>query len=1525
MDGFRISPIQRHVWALRQAEDRWAYDAQCALQVDGPVDGRRLLDALRTVVARHEILRTAFPRPKSLATPLQVIRECPEVRFEEVSRATVPEDEAALIEELLRRERRRPSEPAEGTPLRATLVRFASRRGALLLTLSALCADGRSWRTIVREMAAAYGPPGSDALGPVSMQYADVAEWQNALLEGEDSQAGRDRWHWAGDRTLPAPTLPFETREGPAGSFQPEAVTVPLSEETARRMAALASDVSAEESSVWLAGWALLLSRLTGASELLLGCEEDGRGFEELRDAVGPCARSLPMRCSLPEGVSFADLTSRLDAMRREQTKWQDYFVPGFSGAASGGPEPHFPLAFTSRKLPEPLDGGDVTWTPLRTSGYSDRFELRLAALEAESSDHLELQYDSGLFSAEHMRLVAEQLSQLLDEASRAPRVPLEDLSGGEEPARPQTAAQPTEDRREETLFVHRRFERDAREEPGEIVLRDESGAVSRGELEERAERIARSLREEGVGPESVVGILAVRSRHTVSAILGVWRAGAAYLPIDPVTPRDRMAFMLADSGARVTVCPEEFADRLAGLPGRVVRLGADSGAVADRENARSRPKAWEAAGNLAYVIYTSGSTGRPKGVAVEHRQLSHYLSAILATLDPAPGSSFALVSSFAADLGNTAIFPPLCGGGVLHVLSEERAADPEALAEYFDRHPIDFLKIVPSHLEALLAVSRPERLLPRRCLILGGEPSSWDLVSRVRRLAPACAILNHYGPTETTVGVTAYRIPSSPAGLRPRTVPVGRPLGTGRLRLLDRRGRPVPLWVPGELHVAGESVSRGYVNRPDATAERFLPDSRSLASGERLYATGDVARVLPDGNIELLGRADGQVKIHGFRVELGEIEGALREHAGLAESVVLLREDDPGVKRLVAYLVPRKGPVAREGLREWLGSRLPEFMVPSAFVLLDRLPRTASGKVDRRALPRPALEREETRADVAPRTRQERALADVWSAVLGVERVGIHENFFHLGGDSILGIQVIARASRAGLRLTPRQIFQHQTVAELALAATRSDTDGAPDSPVTGSVPLTPIQHWFFEQNLVDPHHYNQAILLAAKEPLEPDLLERAVAGLLDHHDALRLRFSRAGAGWTQRYAEREGGRVLSRHDLSALPEAERVDAMRSAARELHSGLDLSNGPLARVAHFELGPDTPGRLLLLVHHLAVDGISWRVLLEDLETAYRQILAGQTLRLPPKTSSFQKWAEELAVFAHSDEIESELDYWGGVAANPAPGLPVDRADGQNTVGSAREVTVSLDAGETRDLLKEVPAAFGTQINEVLVACLLQAFTEWTGAPSLLVDMEGHGREALSGNLDLSRSVGWFTSRFPLFVRSAAAVDFDEAIAAVKEQLRRLPRHGLGFGLLRYLSRESVRRRMEDLPQPLVSFNYLGQFDRMLPEESLFDLAPESLGSQRSPRAARKYLLAIDGKVLGGELRFTWTYGEETFDRAPIERVAGAFRSALQRVIVQARPAGAGSRPVSEFPESGLTQRDLEVLIGQLQGGGKGAA
>jgi amino acid adenylation domain-containing protein/non-ribosomal peptide synthase protein (TIGR01720 family) len=1015
---------------------------------------------------------------------------------------------------------------------------------------------------------------------------------------------------------------------------------------------------------------------------------------------------------------------------------------------------------------------------------------------------------------------------------------------------------------------------------------------LSYAELNARANRLASYLRELGVGPDILVGIHAERSLEMVIGLLATLKAGGAFLPLDPDYPRQRLEFMLRDARPAVVVTQGRLADQLPSTSAPVVCLDTSGTAGGSRPGGNIKQSA--SARNLAYIIYTSGSTGVPKGVMIEHRSIVNRLSWGQRQVRLSSDDAVLQRTQFSFDVSVNEIFWPLSAGAKLVLCAPRKHGDPEYVADMIDRHSVTVLQVVPTMLHAfLLGVSTSCRSL--RHVFSGGEALSAHDRDEFMRSFPNCQLYNLYGPTETSIDASCFICTTS----QDPTVPIGRPIANTRLYVLDPAGYPTPMGQAGELHIAGKALARGYMSRPGLTAERFVPCP--FLPGERMYKTGDLVRYLSDGNIEFLGRIDNQVKIRGYRVEPEEVEAALLAHPLVDQAAVVAREDVHGGHRLIGYVVSQAGVPSADILREYLRKTLPAYMIPAIFVPMETLPLTGSGKLDRKALPTPDDRRPILLGEfVAPQTQREAALVEIWSDVLGINQVGVRDNFFELGGDSIIALLVVSRAAQRGLGISTRQIFEHQSIAALAQTAHEDSAIVAEQGRVEGTVPLLPIQRWFFAQDFPDPHQWNTEAVFWVQAV--PDRARRALAALVAHHDALRLRYRPTDATWEQRNAAVETHDVFTYHDLSTVPAAEVPAAMDRVAAQLHRSLNLSDGPLLRAAQFGL-PAGQDRLLVVFHHLVMDGVSLRIFQEDLATALAQLDRGEMIRLPAKTSSFKEWAERLTRYADSDELASELPYWGQLATVGTGALPVDLPGGDDDYSTAGSVTVSLSPEETRRLLSAVPRVYGTQINDVLLTALSRVIVGFCGRP-MLVELEGHGREDIFPDVDVSRTIGWFTSAFPVLLGMESGTP-GERLKQVKEQLRGIPSRGVGYGILLHLSSPGTRKQLEAIQEPVITFNYLGQFNRLGLADS--DVQIRTVASS----GIRPRPLEINGSVHQEKLSFEFSYSTTRYRQETVLRLADAFIDELRALISYCLEPGRIGYTPSDFPLAGLNQEAID--------------
>lgn len=1530
-----LSFAQQRLWFLSQLEPTAAsYNVPAAVRLIGSLDRQALEESFMGVLRRHDVLRTTFVVIGG--QPVQQVASDSALQMPVVDLGTVPEAERQMIvRRLAAEEAQRPFDLTRGPLFRVRLLAVHPSEHVLLLTLHHSVSDGWSMNVLIRELTELYGASMAgqpSTLAPLPLQYADYAVWQRRWLQGAVRDRQLDYWLRDLGGAVPALHLPTDRLRPAVQSYRGARYTFTVPADLCGRLLKLSRRQGVTLFMTLLAGFQVLLFRYTGQTDLCIGTPIANRTRVELEGLIGLFVNTLVLRTNVAGNPRFTDLLARVRekvlAAHAHQDLPFEQLVEALHPARDLSRSPLFQVMFalqTPSAMTTRAEGLQIG--VLEVDPGTAQFDLSLDMILDDEGLSGSFEYSTDLFEEATIRRMAEHLLVLLEGMAVHPETRLADLPLLTELERQQSvvAWNPAPVGMPAEGGIHALFEAQAARNPEAVALVWEGRSLTYRSLNARSNQLAHALRRQGVGPDVRVGLCVDRSFDMIVGLLGILKAGGAYVPIDPAYPPDRIAYLLADAQAPVLLTQESLLHGLpAGAMQRVLCLDRDWAEVAPESEAN--PAIVTTPLNLAYLIYTSGSTGRPKGAMVSHGSLMRTFEAWQHAYQLTEDLCLLQMANLAFDVFTADWIRALCSGGKLVLCPTEILLAPEALHALMRQEQVNGADFVPAVVRPLIRSLEQtgQRLDGMRLLIVGSDVWEQREYDALRRLCgPATRIVNAYGVTEATID-SAYFEGAPHAAIAPtQAVPIGRPLSHTQLYICDTALQPVPVGIPGELYIGGAGLARGYWQRPDLTAERFLPDPLSPIPGARLYRTGDRARRLSDGTVEFLGRLDEQVKLRGVRIELGEIEARLAMHPDVREVVVLLREDQPGEKRLTAYVVPQTGAaLSTGGLRQWLLARVPEVMVPTAILLMDALPVTPHGKVDRRALPVPERSHSEA-PQVSPRSDHEAQLAAIWAQVLGLEEVGIHDNFFELGGDSILSLQVIARAREAGLSLTPRQLFQHQTIAALA-ADIETDTGGAkpPDMPVpeqglvTGTVPLTPIQQWFFDQAWPNVHHWNQSLLLSARQPLEMGPLESAVSALQRHHDALRLRFMPDGQGWLQVHAPDGEEAPVHRVDLSRMPDAEQQAALEQAATEWQGTLHLTDGPLLRVVWFDCGGRQPGRLLLVIHHLVIDGVSWRIVLEDLQTAYEQAAQGLPIRLPAKSSAFKQWAERLQGYAQHEALQSEAASWLAVGRKEPP-LPVDNPAGERTEAHQATVTAALSESETRALLQNVHEAYGTQVDEVLLTALVQTVATWARSESVLIELEGHGRQALFDDVDVSRTVGWFTNVYP--VRLAVPGDGapGSALKATKERLRRLPNRGIGYGLLRYGGPAPVADGLAAAPPAQIGFNYLGQWDQAFSDAGLFTVAKESPGLEHDPHSPLPYELDINAAVFGGRLEITWTYSQARYRRATVETLSERHLEGVRGLIAHCLSPEAGGYTPSDFPDIDIEQHLLDTILEQM--------
>jgi amino acid adenylation domain-containing protein/non-ribosomal peptide synthase protein (TIGR01720 family)/FkbM family methyltransferase len=1523
-----LSFAQARLWFLYQLEgENNIYNMPLAMLLNGNLNLAALEGAIAQILRRHEVLRTRFQVEND--TPVRVIDPEITVTLKVVDLQDLPEaEQLTTVKRLVTIEAEKPFDLANEPLMRVHLWRMSSQSHLLLINIHHIVFDGWSIGIFTQELSALYkaflsGEP--SPLPELPIQYTDFAVWQRQWLTGEVLEKQLDYWKQQLAGVPEVLALPIDRPRQSVQAFRGATVSFLLPNSLSEALKALSKRTGVTLFMTVYAAFVTLLYRYTGSDDIVVGTPTANRNRPEIEGLIGFFVNTLVLRTDFSDNPIFEDVLSRVQDMVLGAYAHQD--LPFEKLVEQLQPErslSYTPLVqvMLGFGVPRPqMQMAGLTVSPVAVETVRSKFDLSLIFDSTDSGLIGEWEYNTDLFDASTITRMTGHFQTLLEAVVANPQQTVSSLPLLTEQERHQLLWEWNNTTKEypSNQCIHQLFEEQVARSPDAIAVVFEDKQLTYRELNQQANRIAHHLKILGVGPEVLVGICVDRSPLMVVGLLGILKAGGAYVPLDPAYPSERLAYMLSDSQVKVLLTQEKLANSLPVSTARVIYLDSDWQNIG--AHCEENPLTDVKASNLAYVIYTSGSTGKPKGVMINHRNvlaLLHGFEQVATRVEPLIGT---FVCPYSFDLSVWEIYSNLFFGGTLHILLPEIFANPESFASYLIDHHVTTTYIPPALLsDVATELEKQSNSIMLNRLLVGVEPIKQGILQRFLHMSPGIRIVNGYGPTETTICATFYNF----CGVtdEERRTPIGTAVRNYLVYILDRHLQPVPIGVSGELYISGAGLARGYLNRPELTSEKFIPNPWSNEPGSRLYKTGDKARYLRDGNIEYLGRIDNQVKIRGFRIELGEIEAAIALNPAVRRTLVVAREDVPGHKYLVAYIVPNhSSAIASSDLRSFLKEKLPDYLIPGVFVMLDALPLTPNGKVDRKALPTPDTARQELQADkVAPRTRFEEILAQIWREVFHRELLSIHDNFFEVGGDSILSIQIISKANIAGLLLTPKQIFQHQTIAELAAVATPIETREAFQGLVTGSLPLTPIQHWFFAKKLPEPHHFNQAFLLEVPPTFNPDLLQQALQQLLVHHDALRLRFNQSEDCWQQFNALPDEIVPFSLIDLSTLPENTLSQTIESTSSSLQARLNLNSGPLLRVALFHLGTQKSSRLLLVIHHLAVDGVSWRILLEDLQTVYQQLESGKPIQLPAKTTSFKHWAEKLTEYAQSPTATKELTYWSNISTKKITRFPVDRNQGANTKASVRSVNVSLNSEETRTLLQEVPKAYHTQINDILLTALVQVLATWSRSNSVLINLEGHGREEILPDVDLSRTVGWFTTIFPVLLELKATENLGDAIKSIKEQLRVIPNRGIGYGLLRYLSRDpEILSQLSRLPQAEVSFNYLGQFDWGMQSDSFIKLASESVGSEHSQLGHRSHLLEINGLVVENQLQLEWTYSDSFHSSATIESLAQDFVASLRTLIAHCLSADAEGYTPDVFENQTIHSLAQQINNDQRQG------
>lgn len=1552
------------------------------VKLTGHINIKAFKSAWQMSLERHSILRSSFIW-EGVKEPIQVVHQNVHLPFLLLDWS---DKELSEIETRLKKfaidERKRGFDLTHAPLLRLTLIKIREEKYEFFWTHHHILLDGWSLPILLGEVIQLYRDLiiGQVNELPPTRPFRDYIVW----LKGQDLTKSEIYWRKRLDGfTTPneLPTNRVETdSKGEREDFS--GIEIPLPETLSTELSHMARRHALTLNTIFQGAWAILLSYYCDQDDIVYGMTVSGRPAE-LAGAdkmVGLFINTLPVRVKVNGNETINQFLKELQA---DQAEMRQYEYTPLLQIQNWSEIPRGTALFDTLYVFENLPLSEIEQQ--RTGGFRietgqgeslTNFPLAFVVVPEEKIT-IKITFNTRFYSADYIIGILEHFQRILNSILEDPGRTTDSISILNEFERckilvewNQNLTNYPADQNLSSLFeaivqkwpdapaVHfpsrMRLSKEALGQRQENLEGESDDCLTYAQLNVLANRLAHYLKKFGVAPDIPVGIYMERSIEMVIATLGIIKSGGAYLPIDLSYPAERIRFMLQDSEVSVVLTFSSYKKQLSDLIGGSLLQGGDweegiSSTIKvlslDDEKIRGEislqskenPDCLAEAGSLAYIMYTSGSTGIPKGVEVIQRGI---VRLVLNTnyIQFTPSDRVAHTSNPSFDAATFEIWGALLSGAELVGVPREIALSVTDFAQFLHDRKISIL-LITTALFNHIAREIPEAFSGLKYLLFGGEVADANAVRQLLQLYKRPEhLINAYGPTEGTCISTCYEIDQLPDGAR--TVPIGKPIANTQVYVLNRKRQPTPIGVPGELYIGGDGLARGYHNRSELTSEAFFPNpllvdlhqtlyrtsvygDRQTTFDNRIYKTGDLVCYSGDGNIHFLGRLDFQVKLHGLRIEIGEVEAALFAHPLIKEGIVLMREDQPGEKRLVAYLVAKTDEAINVSeLRKTLSLKLPEYMLPSAYVILEHLPIDPNGKIDRKNLPKPEIIRPELDAAYQePQTRYEKVLARIWAQVLRVDRVGSLDNFFELGGDSILSLQIIAMAKKEGLNISYRQLFEHPVIQDLAREIELGGLTLIGDEDIKGGfAPLTPVQTWFFEHHHSSPQHFNTSLMVKVDFPLNLEMFKTVLSSLINHHEALRTRFISTSSGWQQVVDDTITlfDEVLSStffyQDFSMVPEDRQAEVILQDARIRQASIDLGVFPLMKAVYYDLGPSQPHRLLLIFHHLIFDGVSARIFVEDFVNAYVQILGGGKPILSEKTTTYRKWAGKLFETAQSELITNQLGYWIKMLGSAVSSLPLDRPKGKNIFGLAEELTVFLTEEETNAFIYGATRRHRVSSYVILLTGLVRFYQKVTRVNEIFIEVEGHGREEIEGTpldrLDVSRTIGWFTSIYPLLLSINPTQNICEQLKSIAQQVNEIPQRGIGYGLLRYSCQDrEIRKKISAIPEPAINFNYLGQFDQnvtnsqkevsnqqnfQVPQGASDDLeaimpiqiisAP--VGNEQAPETPRKATLYIVAAVSGGQLGVRWLYSTDQYFESTIQRYADLFMDELRAIVTE---------------------------------------
>jgi amino acid adenylation domain-containing protein/non-ribosomal peptide synthase protein (TIGR01720 family) len=1468
MKLFELSSIQKRGWLL-QKNGKTLF-TQGVIQIDGDLDRDRLNKCIQKLVEANDILRTSYVLKDGHVYPFQKVEDSvtPTIHYVDLNENNDQQAKDAIIDDTLLEFRNRNTLLLQET-IDWRLFKFAENCHKLAISLPALSADSYTLVRLSHDFSTLYSGNNSDEEVEV-IQYPQFSGWQNSLIQSPEKEA-EDFWN----KHLIKDHYPHENWLKRSADIQIDhshikQLSYPLEEKMIKKLCQLADKLKVNLSSIFL-GAQFNLNYLRSLKTEPVGLTFFERNYKELELTYGLVSKTIPVSIDQIDldQCEFSDLVANIYSFLEDSLLWQDYFCSVENSPNSESRAKGYKYGFEFIDLgAQPVLNQEIKIQIKNIYSVTDQFDLKVSVIKQADHHRIIFTFDSSSYTQDEISEYGQQFLALLKKALETPSSLITELS-----ANPENYST---DKDQFNFAPFRVFDQTVDELfDNQVRLIADRKAVVAGndsltyhELNEKANAIAAKLLEFGVTRDSIIAVLIERSVDMIAAIIGIIKAGGAYLPIDPSYPASRIDYMLADSGAKILISGSSLSDT---IEFKYRKLAIDDLSLfADQPDsipARNVPS------SLVYTIYTSGSTGNPKGVMVEHKNLISLVYSLHDAIYKDLGAhlNISLVSTFAFDGSVKQIFYSLLFGHTLHIVSDETKTDGQKLIDFFNMNKIAVTDVTPLHLELLLNKDIAPGQLGLLSFISGGQQLTGNTVSSIyRKFTGGFSIVNIYGPTECTVDATAYIINRENWTDR-SIVPIGRPLSNTKVLILDRKMKAVPPGVIGELFIMGQGVARGYLNNRTLTNDRFI---QAGDSHNRMYKTGDIGKWLGNRDIELIGRNDSQVKIRGYRIELDEIKMVIKQLSTVKDCIVVLRDNT----NIVAYIIVTEK-VSRRDILSHVKRYLPDFMVPSHFVSIKSIPMNLHGKIDYSALP--DYRRNEINEGVkyeGPRNEIETKLVNIWKDLLNKETISIHDNFYEIGGDSIKAVQMSAQLYKIGYKVNIRNLFLNPSISTISSSITLLN-DTSDQAVVKGIVKLSPIQKHYFSNGDVDMNHFNQAVAFHSKEEFDEQHVQSIFKEIINHHDGLRAIFKVTDSGIIQEIQE-TATVSFSSYDYSILSDVDATKEYEDKINEIQSSFDLEAGPLVKVALFKR--KSTNTLFVVMHHLVMDGYSWRIIFEDISILRKQIAEGYPLKLPLKTDSYKLWTDKIYESANSEGFLIKSGYWQNIMKRNLSNIPKEDPLGTCLNEHTKSITVELDKSYSSALIENIHQAFNTEMNEVLLSAFGMAILECFDMPQLPVFLVGHGRDEDITGTNISRTVGWFNVIYPFIIDLENRKDPIEIVKKIQSDLHAIPDNGIGYSILKYITAADKKANIPDNCKPNIMFNYLGQFDSDVKElpfsiENIHD-------SAISKRRKQRFELIFTTIMANGKLTVGIQYNEKQYNAESMEKLLTSFNAKLINLV-----------------------------------------